>query len=63
MQFKAQIHLHYQNSIVNAKSILGILALAITKGTKVSIHAQGIDAEQAVKAIISLAHKSFNIKY
>ena len=61
--FKAQVMLRYQNYTVNAKSLLGILMLAATRGAKISVEAQGEDAEQAVKSIIQLARNKFNIKY
>ena len=35
---------------VNAKSIMGIMSLAISKGTKVGLSADGSDAEEAVEA-------------
>jgi phosphocarrier protein HPr len=61
--FKAQVMLRYQNCTVNAKSLLGILMLAATRGAKISVEAEGEDAEQAVKTILELARNKFNIKY
>jgi phosphocarrier protein HPr len=61
--FRAQVNLRYKNSTVNAKSLLGILMLAATKGAKIFVEAIGDDAEEAVKSIIQLAHDEFNIKY
>jgi phosphocarrier protein HPr len=61
--FKAQIHLQYQGLVVNAKSLLGILMLAATRGAEVTIEAEGNDAEKAIDAIIELSKKKFNIKY
>lgn len=61
--FKSQVHLKYQQHCVNAKSILGILMLAATKGAKINIEAEGIDAEEAVQSIIDLANNNFYIKY
>jgi len=61
--FRAQVILRYKNSTVNAKSLLGILMLAATKGAKIFVEAVGDDAEEAVKSIIQLAHDEFNIKY
>ena len=61
--FKSQVTLRYQNYIVNAKSLLGILMLAATRGAKISVEAEGEDAEEAVKSIIQLARNKFNIKY
>jgi phosphocarrier protein len=61
--FKCQVTLRYQNCIVNAKSLLGILMLAATRGAKISVEAEGEDAELAVKSILQLARNKFNIKY
>lgn len=61
--FKAQVTLRYQNSVVNAKSLLGILMLAATRGAKIVVEAEGDDAELAVRSIIDLARNKFNIKY
>ena len=61
--FKAQITLHYQQVTVNAKSLLGILMLAATRGAKITIEAEGEDAEAAVSTILDLARNKFNIKY
>ncbi len=61
--FKAQVTLRYQNCTVNAKSLLGILMLAATRGAKISVEAVGEDAEVAVRSILNLARNKFNIKY
>lgn len=61
--YKAQIFLIYQGLNVNAKSLLGILMLAATRGAKIDIEAEGADATEAIKAIISLSRNKFNIQY
>ncbi len=61
--FKAQVVLVYQNSTVNAKSLLGILTLAASRGAKIRVEAEGEDAELAVQSIVTLASNRFNIKY
>lgn len=61
--FKSQVYLTYQKHAVNAKSLLGILMLAATKGSKIGIEAEGEDAEEAVQSIITLAKNNFYIKY
>ena len=61
--FKSQVFLTYHKLAVNAKSLLGVLMLAATKGAKISIEAEGEDAEQAVESIINLAKNNFYIKY
>lgn len=61
--FNSQINLYYRNFIVNGKSILGILMLAAGRGSKIVVEAIGDDADKAVKTILKLAKKQFNIKY
>ena len=61
--FKAQVTLTYQDLHVNAKSLLGILMLAATRGAKIYIEAVGEDAALAVKTILDLARNKFNIRY
>lgn len=61
--FKSQIMLTYQSYTVNAKSLLGILMLAATRGAKIQVVAEGEDAEEAVKSLLNLARNKFNIKY
>lgn len=61
--FQADIFLSLGEMTVNAKSILGILMLAATKGTRLDISATGEDAEQAVEALKKLAAQNFYIHY
>jgi phosphocarrier protein len=61
--FKSEVTLFYQDFKVNAKSLLGILMLAATRGAKIHIEAFGEDAEEAVQQILQLATNKFNIKY
>ena len=61
--FKSKVYLIYQKQAVNAKSLLGILMLAATKGAKIGIEAEGEDAEEAVQSILHLAKNNFYIKY
>jgi len=61
--FRSEVRLAYQKNQVNAKSILGVLMLAASKGAKITIEAIGDDAEEAVASILRLAGNNFNIKY
>jgi len=61
--FKAEVNLQYQDLIVNAKSLLGILTLAANRGSRIFIEANGEDAEQAVHSILDLAKNKFHIHY
>jgi phosphocarrier protein len=47
------------NSSANAKSVMGVLLLLCPKGTRVTVRAQGVDAEEAVRAIGELFASRF----
>ena len=57
-EFKSDIKVRREgrNYMVDAKSILMIAALAMTKGTNVEIYAEGEDAEEAVKRLAELIY-------
>ena len=49
--YEADIELVYENQTVDAKSILGLMSLAVPKGENVTIIADGNDAEKAIKEL------------
>jgi phosphocarrier protein HPr len=61
--FHCQITLIYQDFVVNAKSLLGILTLAATRGSRIAVEAVGEDAQEAVQTILELARNKFYIHY
>ena len=61
--FRSKIILRYQNSMANAKSLLGVLMLAAVRGAQVKVEAEGDDAAVAVAALLELASKQFHVKY
>jgi len=56
-KFSSEIFVEKAEKKVNAKSIMGIMSLAISTGTEVYISAEGSDSDQAVDALISLVSK------
>ncbi|MEC1180654.1 HPr family phosphocarrier protein [Metasolibacillus meyeri] len=50
-RYKSDIFLQKDNKKVNAKSIMGVMSLAIAKGTQVILIAAGDDAEKAITAL------------
>ncbi|MDN7243511.1 HPr family phosphocarrier protein [Planococcus sp. N028] len=56
-RFNADVYLEKENKKVNAKSIMGIMSLAISKGTSIKISADGSDEENAVNALTALVEK------
>lgn len=50
-KYGSEIFVEKEEKKVNAKSIMGIMSLAISSGTEIVISAEGSDAEQAVNAL------------
>ena len=50
-QFQSQVYIEMDTKKVNAKSIMGMMSLVLTRGTEVTLDAQGDDEEKAVVAI------------
>lgn len=57
--FTSEIFIGTEHEEVNAKSILGILTLAATKGTPLVVRAEGADEQAAVDAIAALFADKF----
>ena len=57
--FKADIFIGTEHEEVNAKSILGLLTLAATKGTPLMVRADGVDETEAVRALVNLFEDKF----
>ena len=55
--FKSTIWVEVENRRINAKSLLGVLSMGITKGTSVNIIADGPDEEEAVKTLSEMLLK------
>lgn len=56
-KFSSDVFVEKDDKKVNAKSIMGIMSLAISSGTEIAISAEGSDAEQAVTALVQLVSK------
>ncbi|GAB7386665.1 HPr family phosphocarrier protein [Bacillaceae bacterium] len=51
-RFSAEIFIEKDNKKVNAKSIMGVMSLAISSGTPIVIAAEGPDEKQAVESLV-----------
>ncbi|HRU04082.1 MAG TPA: HPr family phosphocarrier protein, partial [Rectinema sp.] len=60
IKFASRIYLEKEGNRINAKSIMGIITLAASFGTKIKIIADGPDEQDAVKAIAELFESGFN---
>jgi len=59
IQFESDIKIHLDNKIADARSIIDLMTLTASCGCEVEVSAIGIDAEQAVNAIVELVEKRF----
>lgn len=51
-RFSSEIILQRENKQVNAKSIMGIMSLAVGHGAKVTLIVDGHDEEEAMEALV-----------
>ncbi len=59
-EFKSSIWVEKEERKVNAKSLLGILSLGITRGTTITVIADGLDEKEAVDALVDLIDTNFS---
>ncbi|UKI48839.1 MAG: HPr family phosphocarrier protein [Clostridium sp.] len=53
-KYDVDINLYYHDKVIDVKSILGLMSLAIPSGENVVIKATGPDAEAAINDIASI---------
>lgn len=58
-EFKSGIWVVKDERKVNAKSLLGVLSLGITRGTEITLVADGADEEESVTELIKLVTSNF----
>ena len=58
-EFQSGIWVEKDERRVNAKSLLGVLSLGITKGTTITLLADGSDEKEAVAALSELVSGNF----
>ena len=56
-RFTSDVFLKRNERQVNAKSIMGVMSLAIARGAEVTLIAEGIDEEQAIETLSTLVEK------
>ena len=57
--YKSSIWVEKEDCRVNAKSLLGVLSLGITKGTTITLIADGADEAAAVDGLMELVDSEF----
>ena len=55
--FKSSIWIEADDRKINAKSLLGVLSMAIVTGTEVTLSAEGPDEEEAVRTLSGMLEK------
>ena len=58
-RFKSDVSVEKASRKVNAKSIVSILSLGVSKGTDITITAEGPDEEEAVLTLVELIESRF----
>ena len=58
-EFDAEIFIQKDNDKINAKSIMGVLALGATYKTKLHIITEGEEEQEALRAIVELFENRF----
>ena len=59
-EYKSNIWVEKDERNVNAKSLLGVLSLGITRGASITIVAEGSDEEDAVSGLVDLISSNFS---
>jgi phosphocarrier protein HPr len=57
--FDCDIWVRRDDTEVNGKSIMGVMMLAAEPGAELTIRAEGVDAERALKELVALVHNGF----
>ncbi|MBR4835644.1 MAG: HPr family phosphocarrier protein [Clostridia bacterium] len=60
--FKSSIWVEKEDCRVNAKSLLGVLSLGISKGTEIKLIADGVDENNAIDGLAELIDGEFGEK-
>jgi len=58
--YKSSIWVEKEDRRVNAKSLLGVLSLGITKGMTITLIADGIDEQEALDGLTTLINSGFS---
>jgi phosphocarrier protein len=58
-RFKSEIYIGKDGYEVNAKSIIGVMTLAASKGTFLNVKADGVDEVDSVNALVELITTGF----
>ncbi|MCT4596131.1 MAG: HPr family phosphocarrier protein [Anaeromicrobium sp.] len=60
-KFKSNMEIEYKGKKINAKSIMGVMALGVKENETITIIGNGEDEESAVEAVVSLVESNFGL--
>ena len=58
-RFKSDLFIQKDGYEINGKSIIGVMTLAAEQGSKLTLIFEGVDEEEACKAVQQLFHEGF----
>ena len=58
--YKSSIWVEKEDRRVNAKSLLGVLSLGITKGMTITLISDGVDEQEALEGLATLINSGFS---
>ena len=58
-EFSCEVNVSRYGQRVNGKSIMGVMMLAASKGTQITIYAEGSDEDLALEALAKLVNERF----
>ena len=58
-QYESDVRISYMNNTINAKSIMGLMMLAVEQGAVINIRVEGEDEEELMKSIEELVADGF----
>ncbi|KOO37143.1 HPr family phosphocarrier protein [Priestia koreensis] len=56
-RFSSDVFLEKEGKKVNAKSIMGLMSLAVYSGSEITLIADGADEEEAIEALVNYVKK------
>ncbi len=59
LTFKSAIKVQFESTVVDGKSIMGLMTLGAMKGAVITVTADGADEEEAVKQLVALVEDRF----
>ncbi len=58
--FASHVDVERNSHRINGKSIMGVMMLAAAKGSQITLHVEGEDAEQCIQALQTLINNRFD---